>query len=142
LYLVYTPDQEVSVSAPFTGHNDQEADLAEHAITAREIFEISPASQGRFSITRQGSAASSPSPPKTASPTPPPFHQLPPSSRTPRTFFLIDRFTNTARVMYVSNDVIVNGNTVSPLLFNPYWKKKLTSLAEKQPFLLDHKTFG
>lgn len=90
----------------------------EHAITAREIFEISPASQGRFSITRQGSAASSPSPPKTASPTPPPFHQLPPSSRTPRTFFLIDRFTNTARVMYVSNDVIVNGNTLKN---NPFY---------------------
>lgn len=113
---------------------------AEHAITAREIFEISPASQGRFSVTvgplplcvpvtcplitsqRQKSTASSPSPPSTASPTPPPFHQLPPPSRTPRTFFLIDRFTDTARVMYVSNDVVVNGGSVrhlsipSPLL--------------------------
>lgn len=42
--------------------------------------------------------------------------------------------------MYVSNDVIVNGNTVS-LVLSLDIGIQLTDLAEKQPFLLDHKTF-
>jgi len=42
--------------------------------------------------------------------------------------------------MYVSNDVIVNGNTVS-LVLSLNIVIQLTDLAEKQSFLLDHKAF-
>lgn len=38
-----------------------------------------------------------------------------PPKPTPRTFYIMDRFTDSSRVMYVSNDVILNGSSVSSL---------------------------
>ncbi|KAK8866101.1 hypothetical protein IAR55_001252 [Kwoniella newhampshirensis] len=86
----------------------------QQALTAREVMEVSPSSQGRFAIKRWPPSASLTSSPESTSlslsvpsldqrwPTPP--------KPTPRTFYIMDRFTDTSRVTYVSNDAILNGS--------------------------------
>ncbi|WRT64326.1 uncharacterized protein IL334_001258 [Kwoniella shivajii] len=87
----------------------------QQALTAREVVEVSPSPDGKFFIKRWPSTASRPlasSPDSTSiSLSPPPLdHPWPtPNKPSPRTFFIIDRFTDLSRIMYVSNDVIVNG---------------------------------
>ncbi|WWC86441.1 uncharacterized protein L201_001318 [Kwoniella dendrophila CBS 6074] len=88
----------------------------QQALTAREVTEIAPSSEGKFTVKHWPSSSKAPltsSPdsksisltsPRTGGrwPTPP--------NPTPRTFLMIDRFTDLSRIMYVSNDVIVNGS--------------------------------
>ncbi|ORY29331.1 hypothetical protein BCR39DRAFT_467560, partial [Naematelia encephala] len=85
----------------------------QQALTAQEVIEVSPSSQGRFSVrrlTNQHTARTSPQS-TTLAPAPPESEWVLPPPR-PRSFFLLDRFTDTARVMYVSNEVIVNANSL------------------------------
>jgi len=102
----------------------------QQALTAREVLEVSPNSQGKFNVKRwpkipspTSSSISSPTP---QSPTPSPptpggsstRSTLTPAPDTPwelpkpsiRSFYLIDRFTDTSRVMYVGNDVVVSAS--------------------------------
>ncbi|WVR06048.1 hypothetical protein IAU60_003076 [Kwoniella sp. DSM 27419] len=126
----------------------------QQALTAREVTEISPASQGRFAIKRWP-----PSTPLTSSPTstslaPPspslddPWPQPPKPS--PRTFFILDRFTDTSRIMYASNDVIVNG---SRLRNQPFYslirpsdrlhvRKYIEAAKQSSPIMFNEKRSG
>ncbi|WVQ82754.1 hypothetical protein IAT38_004886 [Cryptococcus sp. DSM 104549] len=89
----------------------------QQALTAREVMEVSPASQGRFAIKRWPASASLTSPPISTHlfPVSPPVDSRPwpvVPNPTPRTFYILDRFTDTSRVTYVSNDVIIKASSL------------------------------
>ncbi|EIW72543.1 hypothetical protein TREMEDRAFT_25231, partial [Tremella mesenterica DSM 1558] len=87
------------------------------AFGARVVFELSPSSQGRSIMTVNRSLTPQPisfSDMKDLSD--PELYTLP-RPRHKRTFFLFDRFTETARVMFVSNDVITKTSSLSGKTF-------------------------
>ncbi|WVQ97609.1 hypothetical protein IAU59_004723 [Kwoniella sp. CBS 9459] len=124
------------------------------ALTAREVMEISPASQGRFAIKRWP-----PSAPLTSSPTSTSLAPTPPSlddpwpkppKPWPRTFFILDRFTDTSRVTYVSNEIIVNGSRLKDQPFysiikpsdRSHVRKYIEAAKHSSPIMFDEKRSG
>lgn len=109
-------------------------DISEQALTARDVFEVSPGSQGKWGLrvspkspflctrlisqrwtkssptARPHISSSSSFYPAREPRSPGSRWKLPPSH--PRTFFFIDRFTDTARVIFTSNDIIANTSKV------------------------------
>lgn len=91
----------------------------QQALTAREVIEVSPSSQGKWGVKRwsQPTPTSQPrltstsmiNPARNAAELDQPW-KLP--ARHPRTFFFLDRFTNTSRVIFASNASIVNTTSV------------------------------
>ncbi|RXK39256.1 hypothetical protein M231_03476 [Tremella mesenterica] len=95
---------------------------------ARVVFELSPSSQGRSIMTKWTESPISPKlPDRSLTPQPISFSDMKdlsdpelytlPRPRHKRTFFLFDRFTETARVMFVSNDVITKTSSLSGKTF-------------------------
>ncbi|OXG43927.1 hypothetical protein C349_06519 [Cryptococcus neoformans var. grubii Br795] len=122
----------------------------QQALTAREVIEISPASQGRFSVKRWSSSA-----PQTSTPlsitTIDNNHPWPkPPKPTPRTFYIMDRFTDTSRVIYVSNDVIINGSSLLKQSFysiirpsdRPRVRKYIEAAKKSTPIMFDEQRSG
>ncbi|WVF70296.1 hypothetical protein IAT40_005085 [Kwoniella sp. CBS 6097] len=124
------------------------------ALTAREVMEISPASQGRFAIKRWPSSASLTSSPVSTSlaPTPPSLDEPwpKPPKPWPRTFFILDRFTDTSRVTYVSNEIIVNGSRLKNQPFysiikpsdRSHVRKYIEAAKQSSPIMFDEKRSG
>ncbi|WVQ92454.1 hypothetical protein IAS59_006263 [Cryptococcus gattii] len=126
----------------------------QQALTAREVIEISPASQGQFSVKRW-----SPSAPQTSPPEPIRMftttididHPWPkPPKPTPRTFYIMDRFTDSSRVMYVSNDVIINGSSLLKQSFysiikpsdRSHVRKYIEAAKKSTPIMFDEQRSG
>ncbi|WVW82501.1 hypothetical protein I302_104512 [Kwoniella bestiolae CBS 10118] len=128
----------------------------QQALTAREVIEISPASHGKFAIKRWPSSSIAPlasSPDSTSiSLSPPPIdHPWPtPHKPSPRTFFIIDRFTDTSRIMYISNDVIINGSRLKNQPFysmirpsdRAHVRKYIESAKQSSPIMFNERRSG
>ncbi|WWD17694.1 hypothetical protein CI109_102135 [Kwoniella shandongensis] len=128
----------------------------QQALTAREVIEISPSSQGRFAVKRWPASTRTPltsSPESTSmSLTVPSLDQRwpTPPKPTPRTFYIIDRFTDTSRVMYVSNDVIVNGSRLKNHSFysiirpsdRPHVRRYIESAKKSTPVMYNEHQSG
>ncbi|KAK1925446.1 hypothetical protein DB88DRAFT_194686 [Papiliotrema laurentii] len=88
----------------------------QQALTARDVWEVSPGSQGGKWGVKRWTKSSSTSRPKLTSSSSfsPPAEPLSPNSRWklppphPRSFFIINRFTDTCRVIFASNEIISN----------------------------------
>ncbi|WWC66225.1 uncharacterized protein I206_100126 [Kwoniella pini CBS 10737] len=128
----------------------------QQALTAREVIEVSPSSQGKFAIKRWPSSSKAPlqsSPHSTSiSLSPPPMDYPWPAPHKPssRTFFILDRFTDTSRVMYVSNDVIINGSRLRNQSFysairpsdRSHVRKYIESAKQSSPIMFNEKRSG
>ncbi|OCF41559.1 hypothetical protein I317_04667 [Kwoniella heveanensis CBS 569] len=124
------------------------------ALTAREVMEISPASQGRFAIKRWPSSAPLTSSPSSTSlaPSPPSLDDPWParSKPWPRTFFILDRFTDTSRVTYVSNEIIVNRSRLKNQPFysiikpsdRSHVRKYIEAAKQSSPVMFDERRSG
>ncbi|OCF54256.1 hypothetical protein L486_08170 [Kwoniella mangroviensis CBS 10435] len=141
--------------ALYTRAVDDERTL-QQALTAREVIEVSSASQGKFAIKRWPSSSLAPlasSPDSTSiSLSPPPIdHPWPtPHKPSPRTFFILDRFTDKGRVMYVSNDVIINGSRLKNQPFysiirpsdRAHVRKYIESAKQSSPIMFNERRSG
>nr|ODN87473.1 hypothetical protein L203_03250 [Cryptococcus depauperatus CBS 7841] len=87
----------------------------QQALTAREVVEISPASKGRLLYKRRsasGAVSESSQSPELATLEETGKRWSIPRKPSPRTFYILDRFTDSSRVLYVSNDVVTNGSSL------------------------------
>ncbi|KAK4683834.1 hypothetical protein P7C73_g6385, partial [Tremellales sp. Uapishka_1] len=136
-------------STPLAAKLTRPSPPSEQAATAREVFEVSPASQGRFSLksyslnnSDRPSSSSTSSSDDTITTIDLPWDLPPPSART---FFLVDRFSDASVILYTSNDVIVNASKVSlSALYHPDRETYLTrsTPAARQAVLLRHQALG
>ncbi|TYJ51320.1 hypothetical protein B9479_008113 [Cryptococcus floricola] len=144
----------------------------QQALTAREIIEISPASQGQYAIKRWTPNSTSPltsnpasirlsstTSPDCTTPTPTPRDKdkdgkadrwpVPPKP-SPRTFYILDRFTETSKVMYVSNDVVINGSSLLGQSFysiirpsdRPHVQRYIDAAKQSTPVMFDQERSG
>ncbi|WVQ77006.1 hypothetical protein IAR50_006685 [Cryptococcus sp. DSM 104548] len=127
----------------------------QQALTAREIIEISPASQGQFAIKRwkpnsTAPLTSNPSSIRLSSYTSPDHKWPVPPKPSPRTFYILDRFTETSKVTYVSNDVIINGSSVLGQSFysiikpsdRPHVQRYIDAAKQSTPVMFDEERSG
>ncbi|TXT08706.1 hypothetical protein VHUM_02834 [Vanrija humicola] len=82
------------------------------AATAREVIEVRGGLEGLHArVPTPGPRGSTPRPSSGPTiPRPNPEWARAIDNRIPRTFYLLDRFTETARIMFASNDLIVNAS--------------------------------
>ncbi|ODO05938.1 hypothetical protein I350_04999 [Cryptococcus amylolentus CBS 6273] len=136
----------------------------EQALTAREVIEVSPASQGQYAIKRwtpnsNSPLTSNPSSIRFSSYTSPDRNKpkdgkedkwpVPPKP-SPRTFYILDRFTETSKVMYVSNDVIINGSSLLGQSFysiikpsdRPHVQQHIDATKQSTPVMYDQERSG